>query len=306
MLTGRAGESEQVCDSDSRISSHVHVLGVHRSVGHVTGPAGTARRSFLDLSMEIDRKPRGRLDRRKADTAEVSRHGVIVRIEANARAYEVDVAHMRQRNVQTGRRRRVLCRGGRWFYDASKGSRGLRRPHEDRSHWEPYSEDVQKLLELAACELEKKKKDGTVASPRESSVRTEDFDLDATARALRRHGTPIVVDDARRAALIFGSMWLLRIVFARADFRLVGQPIYDRQYPKIGAGLNSEEHKACIRALLSRGMVLGKAAPQSKLLRKIEADALIAWERRCFEAIAVRVHLPDEVRSHIARYTGAT
>ena len=42
-------ESEQVCDSDSRISSHVHVLGVHRSVGHVTGPAGTARRSFLDL-----------------------------------------------------------------------------------------------------------------------------------------------------------------------------------------------------------------------------------------------------------------
>ena len=110
------------------------------------------------------------------------------------------------------------------------------------------------------------------------SGRAEDFDLDATAQALRRHGTPIVVDDARRAALTFGSMWLLRIVFARVDFRLVGQPSYDRQFPKIG---NSDEHKACIRALLSRGMVLGKAAPRSKLLRKIEADALIAWERRC-------------------------
>ncbi len=231
---------------------------------------------------KLDRKPGGRLAliARKPDT-EVSRHGVIVRIEANARAYEFDVSQMRQRSIQTGRRRRVLCRGGRWFYDASKGSNGARRSHVDRSHWEPYAEDVQRLLELAVQQQQQQQQQGAaIAPPRRATGNAEDgFDLGATARALQRQSTPVVVDDVRRAALIFGSMWLLRIVFLRADLRLVGQPIYDRQYPKIGAGLSSEQHKACIRALLSRGMVLGKAAPHSKLLRKIEVDALVAWER---------------------------
>ena len=258
---------------------------------------------------KLDRKPGGRLAliARKPDT-EVSRHGVIVRIEANARAYEFDVSQMRQRSIQTGRRRRVLCRGGRWFYDASKGSNGARRSHIDRSHWEPYAEDVQRLLELAVQQQQQQQQQGAaIAPPRRATGNAEDgFDLGATARALQRQSTPVVVDDVRRAALIFGSMWLLRIVFLRADLRLVGQPIYDRQYPKIGAGLSSEQHKACIRALLSRGMVLGKAAPHSKLLRKIEADALVAWERRCFDAIAAHVHLPDEICQSISEYTGSS
>ena len=178
------------------------------------------------------------------------------------------------------------------------------RPHVDRSHWSR-TPRTQLLLELAVQQQQQQQQQGAAIAAAASDWNAEDgFDLGATARALQRQSTPVVVDDVRRAALIFGSMWLLRIVFLRANLRLVGQPIYDRQYPKIGAGLNSEQHKACIRALLSRGMVLGKAAPHSKLLRKIEADALVAWERRCFDAIAAHVHLPDEICQSISEYTG--
>merc|ERR550525_2245840 len=90
--------------------------------------------------------------------------------------------------------------------------------------------------------------------------------------------------DARQAGLIIGSMALLRAVLAsHSSMQLVGMEIFDCKYPSIK--LNKRGRKDGIRCLLARGMTLGTHAPNSKLLRKVEADSVPLWNARFLDAM---------------------
>merc|ERR1712048_1137307 len=93
------------------------------------------------------------------------------------------------------------------------------------------------------------------------------------------HGLKFSVDDARRVALSTSSPEMLQLVLCSApQVQLLGMEIFDRRYPRL---VLTEQVKACLKILLARGAHLGKKfVPPSKLLRKLEADANDAWERR--------------------------
>lgn len=110
--------------------------------------------------------------------------------------------------------------------------------------------------------------------------------------------------DARRACLEAGSMTLLQAVLrSQSGPCLVGLPIFDRRHS--GLRLNVQGRKECIRCLLSRGMVLGpeRLVPQSKLLRKVEADAGPLWTARSLDSMMrAWPALPEAVRARVEAF----
>merc|ERR1712232_1039252 len=107
---------------------------------------------------------------------------------------------------------------------------------------------------------------------------------------LSQHGNlRCTLDDVRRAGLLVGSIAMLQLVLAsNSKIQLQGMPIFDRRYPG-QFKLNEVGRKRCLKAMLARGAVLGppNLLPSSKLLRKIEADAMAEWARRYLDSMVI-------------------
>jgi len=120
-----------------------------------------------------------------------------------------------------------------------------------------------------------------------------------------KHHFRCSIDDVRKAALFVGSMSVMHLVLASApDLQLVGESIFDKRYP--GIKINGENGcKNCLKALLARGARLGDPnnIPTSKLLRKIEADALNPWADRYLLSLShAGVELPDNVQAVVRTF----
>jgi len=98
-----------------------------------------------------------------------------------------------------------------------------------------------------------------------------------------------------------GQVEALRLVVCRGpQVQLKGHDIFDRRYPGF---VLTEEHKRCIKIMLARGARLGKFAPSSKLLRKVESDTLLLWTNRFLHSLLLSgVVLPDHVQEHIVQF----
>merc|ERR1712232_1555402 len=91
-------------------------------------------------------------------------------------------------------------------------------------------------------------------------------------------GFEFSVDDARRVALLTCSPEALQLVVCSApQVQLFGIDIFDKRYPGL---VFNERLKLCVKILLARGARLGKHAPASKLIRKLEADTRDPWAQR--------------------------
>jgi hypothetical protein len=112
---------------------------------------------------------------------------------------------------------------------------------------------------------------------------------------------PFSAEDARHAALSIGSVAVLRIILCTGPgVQLLGVEIFDRRYPGF---VLTDGTKSCIRMLLTRGAWLGRFAPASKLLRKIEADELPVWAQRYLNSMAnVDMDVPDPLRHRIVSF----
>mmetsp|Transcript_35761 Transcript_35761/g.56980 ORF Transcript_35761/g.56980 Transcript_35761/m.56980 type:complete len:346 (-) Transcript_35761:30-1067(-) len=114
-------------------------------------------------------------------------------------------------------------------------------------------------------------------------------------------GFHFTAEHARLAALRIGSVAVLQVVLCSSpQVQLLGADIFDRRYP--GIVLNGSV-KSCIRILLTRGAQLGKFAPSSKLLHKVNSDGLHAWALRYFQSmILVGIDIPDHVQHEIIKF----
>lgn len=135
-----------------------------------------------------------------------------------------------------------------------------------------------------------------LASNVSSSVATQ------TLEALSQgQGLTFSASDARCAALNMGSAAVLQVVLcSKPHVQLLGLEIFDRRYP--GLVLN-DGVKLCVRMLLARGAQLGRFAPSSKLLRKIDADELCAWAQRYLDSMShAGMELPEHVQHQVLRF----
>lgn len=111
--------------------------------------------------------------------------------------------------------------------------------------------------------------------------------------------------DARKAALLAGSMALLKLVLRSSpNMQFRGLDVFDKRYPG-QFKLNDNGRKNCLKALLARGAHLGAPTivPASKLLHKIEADSFSAWVTRYFASLsAAGLAFPDPVEQRILSF----
>ena len=252
----------------------------------------------------MERKKPYRYPAAKPPVGEAQQEGPCVRFMApNGENYEVNVLKMQQRNLRTGKTRKVRCRGGVWFFD--------KHCTKPVPRWLPFSRPVQRSLQ-----------DAWKASGQEPIEAYDEIDLpeallcDATdtTDAVMSHSDsldlmPAVSEenivsnpsftDVRDAALS-GAIEQVRWLLCREQIQVLGQEIFDRRYPGFVLG---KEHKCCIKMLLARGAKLGRNAPNSKLLRKVESDCLDLW-LRCFlrSAALAGMDLPDPVQSYLLEF----
>ncbi|CAE7230187.1 unnamed protein product [Symbiodinium sp. CCMP2592] len=271
-----------------------------------------------DASRKKGQKRFGRYPTARAPMGEVFQEGCYVRFTAqNGETYQVDVSKMRQRNLRTGTERAVTLRGQTgWHFDMNN----TRTPDPA---WLPYARSLHKILDAAyasltdtipaasedaGCKVDQ-------AESQQDSKKDEAFDPRAACRdSLARDGAaqaivevlsehPAVeftIDEARAAAMS-GQVEALRLVLCRGpQVQLKGHDIFDRRYPGF---VLTEDHKCCIKIMLARGARLGKFAPSSKLLRKVESDTLLLWTNRFLHSLLLSgVVLPDHVQEHIVQF----
>jgi hypothetical protein len=110
------------------------------------------------------------------------------------------------------------------------------------------------------------------------------------------------VDDARSIALFLGDISKLQeVLCSEPQVQLLGMEIFDRAYP--GVALRKPGIKSSIKILLARGAKLGRFAPSSKLLRKIEADEIPAWIQRYLNSMArAGMELPEPVQHQVCKF----
>lgn len=120
-----------------------------------------------------------------------------------------------------------------------------------------------------------------------------------------RHAFKCSVDDARRSALIVGSMAVLQlVVLSDPMLQFHGLELFDKKYPG-HVKLADAGVKSCIKAMLARGARLGQEGivPSSKLLRKIEADALPLWVQLFWRSVAAAgLDVPDHVQGVVEAF----
>jgi len=247
----------------------------------------------------------------------------VVRYAAHGVPFAVDIAAMLQHDASTGQALQVKrLKAGSW---------SVKKSSQKSNGWSPYPIELSLQLEhvyqsllppdasssLASSDaspcplLQALAKAGAEpGSMPEEEVRTAaDSALEAAAAGSRsaevavKLVTALVLRqelrctpmDARRAGLVAGSMTLLQIVLRSAPgMQLIGLEVFDQKYA--GIKLNEDGRKNGIRSLLSRGMVLGRQAPLSKLLRKIQADSIPLWEARLLDAMLREFSLlPEQV-----------
>lgn len=263
---------------------------------------------------------------------------------ASGKIYEVDVVAMQQISTETGRVRKVerkSARSWQWANDKKEFIRWCQYPSEviellERVHsvrnggsitLESRMQDLQTnerwpTQEASTSEdllaLERGLPD-TGCSP-ETLRRAKDLALETATHGQREvaiaaaflkrlaanHGLCCTIADARHAGIVVGSMALLEAVLAsNPTLGLMGFEIFDRKYTSLQ--LNDQGRKDCIRCLLARGMVLGASAPQSKLLRKVEADSVPLWIARYLDSMMIACPaMPETVRAKVEPFLSAT
>ena len=259
----------------------------------------------------------------KPPVGEVHRDGHLVRFTAqNGESYQVDVSKMQQRNLRTGKERAVSFQGATgWFFDRNNA-----RP----VRWLPYARSLHRVLDAAFEATDHKKHVPDVPKRSEQNVENassevtppqcqeETFDPRAVCRdSLGRDNAASVIQTVleshpslefsiheARAAALSGQVEALRIVLCRGpQVQLTGQDIFDRRYPGF---VLTARHKCCIKIMLARGARLGKFAPSSKLLRKVESDMLGLWVDRFLHSLLLAgVDLPDPVQESIVQFIAA-
>ena len=101
-----------------------------------------------------------------------------------------------------------------------------------------------------------------------------------------------------RKALLSGQFERLHLLLgAQPQVQLCCFEIFDQRYPGFVLG---HEQKSCVKMLLARGAKLGKCAPSSKLLRKVEADSERLWLLCFMRSMSLAgMDLPDSVQQHV-------
>ena len=270
----------------------------------------------------------GRYISARPPVGDVHRDRHWVRFSAqNGETYQVDVRKMQQRNLRTGKIRAVSFQGqAGWFFDKCGGN---------SVRWLPYARSLHRVLDAALADVQTEPRgrqddsdgdaDPSQTSPQATQTQKvqarepeKAFDPLAACRdALEREGAVQAIKDLleahpslifsaqeARSAALSGQVDALQIILCRGpQVQLMGLDIFDRRYPGF---VLTEQRKWCIKMMLARGARLGKFAPNSKLLRKVESDVLGLWTD-CFlrSLLLTGLDLPDPVQERIVQFVAA-
>lgn len=222
----------------------------------------------------------------------------------NGENYEVDLVNMRQRNLRTGNLRSVSCSGGSssstaWFFD--KNAKAVEKNSTARHRWLPYSRPLQRLLEEAARRQlqlpEAPEAEADAEDEVEKVVEVVEV-VEADVVPLLSAPEQLSFAEVRQAAFA-GACSRVQQLLCRG-IQALGEEIFDRRYPGFVLG---REHKCCIKMLLAPGAKLGRFAPNSKLLRKVDSDCLDLWAT-CFlrSASLAGYDLPETVQQIVSGF----
>lgn len=133
----------------------------------------------------------------------------------------------------------------------------------------------------------------------------------AAVRWLHKRGFQCKADHCRKAALIHGSLAVLRVLLveARVDVRglelLASAPVASSRGQAAAKGGNGnswvQRCKPAVKMLLARGAILG-GTTHSKLLKRLEEDATVLLKARVLAALCE--DLPDMLLGHIGDFAG--
>lgn len=100
-----------------------------------------------ETDIKGSRKPQGRAQAARTPLDEAERHGQHVKFTAsNGEIYQVDVVKMCQQNLNSGNRKAIIHKGGKWFFDGSSKGKDIRKT---KTQWCAYPSKVQPILESA-------------------------------------------------------------------------------------------------------------------------------------------------------------
>ncbi|CAK9099297.1 unnamed protein product [Durusdinium trenchii] len=251
--------------------------------------------------MAMERRKPYRYPAARAPVGETLQEGPRVWFTApNGESYEVNVLKMQQRNLRTGKIRQVSCHSGGWFFD--------KHCTKPVPRWLPFSKPIHRALDAA--------RDVSGAEPlevHEAHDVTDDLVAEVSIAAAGPGWMTQVLESELlpatpsapsfvqvRQAALSGSTSQVRWLLCSQQVQVLGHEIFDRRYPGF---VLKDEHKCCIKMLLARGAKLGRFAPSSKLLRKVESDCMGLW-LQCFlrSAALAGMDLPDPVQSYLLEF----
>lgn len=210
----------------------------------------------------------------------------------NGENYEVDLVNMRQSSGGSSS-------STAWFFD--KNAKAVEKNSTARHRWLPYSRPLQRLLEEAARRQlqlpEAPEAEADAEDEVEKVVEVVEV-VEADVVPLLSAPEQLSFAEVRQAAFA-GACSRVQQLLCRG-IQALGEEIFDRRYPGFVLG---REHKCCIKMLLARGAKLGRFAPNSKLLRKVDSDCLDLWAT-CFlrSASLAGYDLPETVQQIVSGF----
>lgn len=136
----------------------------------------------------------------------------------------------------------------------------------------------------------------------------------AAVRWLHRRGLRCQAEHCRKAALLHGSIAVLRVLLVEAQVDVRGLELLIKAPAAAARGRVAAERgdasgwvqrcKAAIKVLFARGAMVGAAGTPSKLLRRLEEDGEVFFRKRVLATLCQS--LPDVLLGHIGDFASLT